>query len=114
MFLRGFSFRVTHDDKVNVSEKWVMALVWCHGFSFLTAGLDNSKVKENSVNSLLPSGRTLDRRAAGNTGIGAMRAGRIRSSKNKTPFDIIRAGHCCGAAQRQYPAVMCHWFAATP
>jgi len=65
-------------------------------------------VKENSVYSLHPSGRTLDRRAAGNTGIGAMRAGRIRSSKNKTPFNIIRAGHCCGAAQRQYPAVVCH------
>ena len=70
MFLRGFSFRVTHDDKVNVSEKWVMALVWCHGFSFLTAGLDNSKVKENSVNSLHLTGRTLGRRAAGNRGIG--------------------------------------------
>ena len=103
MFLRGFSFRVTHDDKVNVSEKWVMALVWCHGFSFLTAGLDNSKVKENSVNSLHLTGRTLGRRAAGNKGIGAMRAGRIRSSKNKTPFNIKRAGQSCGAAQHQCP-----------
>ena len=66
-------------------------------------------MQENSVNSLHPSGLTKDRRAAGNTGIGAMRAGRIRSLKNKTPFNIKRAGHCCGAAQRQYPAVGRHF-----